>query len=92
MPRDADRPENDATNRDRYRDNDDVRQPLEGDDRTAGNPSTKSEARGDARENVGNHSRGTDADVRGAEENDKTRNRPRADQYDTDLANDNDRR
>ena len=80
------------TGRDRYRDNDDVRSPLEGDDRTGGNASTKSEARGNARENVGNHSRGTDADTRGADENDKTRQRPRTDQYDNDLARDNDRR
>ena len=80
------------TGRDRYRDNDDVRAPLEGDDRTGGNPSTESEARGNARENAGNHARGTDADPHGAEENDKTRQRPRTDQYDTDLAKDNDRR
>jgi hypothetical protein len=93
MPRDDDRTNRDtSSSRDRYRDNDDVRNPLEGDDRTGGNASTESEARGKARENVGNHSRGTDTDIRGADENDKTRQKPRADQYDTDLAKDNDRR
>jgi hypothetical protein len=52
------------TGRPRYRDNDDVRAPLEGDARTGANPDTKAEARGDARENVGNHSRGTAAEPR----------------------------
>jgi hypothetical protein len=81
-----DRDENTSgSSRDRYRDNDDVRQPLEGDDKTGGSADTKSEARGDARENPGNTARGTDADVRGAEGNDKTRQRPQRDQYDDDL-------
>ena len=61
-------------NRDRYRDNDDVRDPIPADQRADANPDTKSEARGSARENVGNHSRGTAAapTVGG---NDKTKRR-----------------
>jgi hypothetical protein len=47
--------------RDPYRDNDDVRDKLDNDERSGVNPDTKSEARGDARENIGNHSRGTAA-------------------------------
>jgi hypothetical protein len=74
-----------GASRDRYRDNDDVRQPLEGDDKTGGSADTKSEARGDARENIGNTARGTDTDIRGAEGNDNTRQRPQRDQYDDDL-------
>jgi len=76
---------NSNAGRDRYRDNDDVRQPLESDAKTGGSADTKSEARGNARENIGNTSRGTDTDVRGADENDKTRQRPHRDQYDDDL-------
>jgi hypothetical protein len=72
--------------RDKYRDNDDTRGPLEGDAKTGGSSDTKSEARGDARENVGNHSRGTDANDTGAQGNDNTRRRDdRADQFDTTL-------
>ena len=74
-----------GASRDRYRDNDDVRQPLEGDDKTGGSADTKSEARGDARENIGNTARGTDTDDHGAEGNDKTRQRPQRDHYDDDL-------
>ena len=48
-------------NRDRYRDNDDVRDPVPADQRADADPDTKSEARGNARENVGNRSRGTAA-------------------------------
>lgn len=62
-------------NRDKYRDNDDVREPLEGDARTGGSADTKSEARGRARENVGNNARGTDANPTGPEGNDRTRRR-----------------
>jgi hypothetical protein len=43
-----------GSGRDRYRDNDDVRDPLEPDERVGTSPDTKNEARGDARENVGN--------------------------------------
>jgi hypothetical protein len=80
----------DRTKRDAYRDNDDVRAPLEGDRRTGGNPDTKSEARGDARENVGNTARGTDAHPTGPEGNDNTHDKPTRDSFDDALANDND--
>jgi hypothetical protein len=61
--------------RDKYRDNDDVRDPVDIRDRNETSPDTKTEARGDARENVGNHSRGTDANPTGPEGNDRTHNR-----------------
>jgi hypothetical protein len=51
----------DNTGRDPYRDNDDVRDKIDGAARNETQPDTKSEARGDARENVGNHSRNTAA-------------------------------
>jgi hypothetical protein len=76
---------NDESGRDRYRDNDDVRAPLGANDRSGTKPDTRSEARGDAREAVGNTARDTDAEPRGAEENDKTQGRPVADEYDDDL-------
>ena len=75
--------------RDKYRDNDDMRAPLRGDDRTGTDPDSKAEARGDARENVGNHARGTDADPTGPEGNDRTRGRPQRDDFDADLERDN---
>ncbi|MFL5489351.1 MAG: hypothetical protein ACJ8AJ_12805 [Gemmatimonadaceae bacterium] len=68
-----------------YRDNDDERDPLRADERAGVRPDSKSEARGDARETVGNNARGTDAWPKGAEENDRTRNRPRRDEFDEDL-------
>ena len=74
-----------AGNRSRYRDNDDVRDPLSGDQRQDVKSDSKSEARGSARENVGNHSRGTKAAPTGPERNDRTRNRPRDDEFDEDL-------
>jgi hypothetical protein len=58
-------------------------------DRAGTHPDTKAEARGDAREAVGNTSRDTAADPTGPEGNDKTRHRPRPDEYDADLARDN---
>jgi hypothetical protein len=61
--------------RDKHRDNDDVRDPLNTRDRNETKSDTKSEARGDARENVGNTARGTDAQPTGPEGNDRTRNR-----------------
>jgi hypothetical protein len=73
------------TGRDRYRDNDDVREPLEGENRLENTPDTKSQARGDARDTVGNTSRGTDTNPTGPEANDKTKGRPRADSFDADL-------
>ena len=63
--------------RDRYRDNDDVRDPVPADQRNETDPDTKSEARGDARENVGRTARGTAAAPTGPEGNDRTK-RPRA--------------
>ena len=81
-----------GTGRDRYRDNDDARVPLAADDRAGAAPDTRFEARGDARENVGNHARGTDASPTGPEGNDRTRGRhdrgPETESFDRDLAND----
>ena len=71
------------SDRDKYRDNDDVRDPIR--DRAGVNPDSRSEARGDARENVGNTARGTDADPSGPEGNDRTKHRPREDEFDEDL-------
>ena len=71
------------SDRDKYRDDDDVRDPVR--DRAGTDPDSRSEARGDARENVGNTARGTDADPSGPEGNDRTRDRPRPDEFDEDL-------
>lgn len=72
--------------RDKYRDNDDERGILEGDQRDGVKNDTKSEARGDARENVGNTKRGTDTNPTGPQGNDKTRHRDdRPDDFDNDL-------
>ncbi|MFL5462888.1 MAG: hypothetical protein ACJ8AC_02475 [Gemmatimonadaceae bacterium] len=71
--------------RSRYRDNDDQRAPLSGNDRAGVRPDSRSEARGDAREAVGNNTRRTDASPTGPEANDRTRNRPRRDGFDEDL-------
>jgi hypothetical protein len=79
----------DQPGRDRYRDNDDVRHPLEGDAKTGGSADTRSEARGGARETVGNNARGTDADPIGPEGNDKQKHRPRSDEFNEDLNRDN---
>jgi len=73
------------SNRPKYRDNDDQRDPLEGDERTGTDPDSKSEAKGNARENIGNHSRGTAADPSGPEGNDRTRLKPQPDAFDSDL-------
>lgn len=75
------------SDREKYRDNDDVRDILE--DREGTTPDTKGEARGDARENVGNTARGTASDPTGPEGNDRTRQRPRPDAFDADLERDN---
>jgi hypothetical protein len=50
--------------RDRYRDNDDVRDPIPSGQRSDTRPDTRSEARGEARENVGNVARDTAANPR----------------------------
>ena len=78
------------SDRDKYRDGDDVRDLL--DDRAGIAPNTKSEARGDARENVGNTARGTDANPTGPDGNDGQRARPRPDEFDSDLEQDKDQR
>ena len=78
--------------RDRYRDNDDERGVLSGGDRAEVHPDTKSEARGSARENVGNNARGTDAHPTGPSGNDKTKSRSDLpDNFDDDLKRDNQR-
>ena len=77
------------TDRDRYRDDDDMRAPLAGGERSGVDPDSKHEARGDARETVGNNARGTDASPTGPEGNDRTEHRPRRDEFDTDLERDN---
>jgi hypothetical protein len=86
--RDTDAGQSGTTGRDRYRDNDDMRDQLTGDERTGTSPDPKAEARGDARETVGNNARGTAANPRGPEGNDRNQNRPREDSYDEDLARD----
>ena len=64
-----------GASRDKYRDNDDMRDPLPSDQRIETKPDTKSEARGDARETVGRNARGTDGRPTGPEGNDRTRQR-----------------
>jgi hypothetical protein len=76
----------DSGSRTKYRDNDDQRDPLEGKERTGVSPDSAGEARGDAREAVGNTARGTDAAPSGPEGNDKTRRKPKPDEFDDDLA------
>ena len=90
MARDNDSPQSDGTGRDRYRDNDDVRQIDDPATRNDVRSDSRNEARGDARENIGNHARGTDADPTGPSGNDRNKNRSDLpDQYDDDLARDN---
>ena len=80
----------DNSGRDRYRDNDDVRQVVDPGTRNDTKSDSRNEARGDARENVGNTARGTDANPTGPSGNDKQRSRSDLpDQYDEDLARDN---
>ena len=80
------------TGRDKYRDNDDERDPIAADDRAGTAPDTRFEARGDARENVGKHSRGTDAHPAGPEGNDRQKSRhdrdPESESFDRDLQSD----
>jgi hypothetical protein len=87
-----DRDGGEQRSRDKYRDNDDQRDYLSGNDRTETDPDSRSEARGDARETVGDNSRGTDADPYGPEGNDRTADRPLPDEYDADLSKDNEKR
>ena len=79
------------TTRPKHRDNDDMRQPLEGDARQGVKPDSRNEARGDAREAVGDNTRGTDTEPTGPEDNDRTRGRPQRDMYDADLDEDSKR-
>ena len=75
-----------VSNRDKYRDNDDVRNPTAPDDRNEVRPDTRDEARGDARDNAGRNARGTDTAPTGPEGNDKTkRERPDQDEFQGDL-------
>ena len=62
---------NAGRDRDKHRDNDDVRDPLPADERAGTKPDTKAEARGNARENIGNTARGTAANPTGPEGNDR---------------------
>ena len=73
------------TDRDKYRDNDDLRAPTPTRDRVETDSDTQSEARGDAREAVGNTARDTDANPIGSDGNDRTRKRPGRDDFDADL-------
>jgi len=84
----GDFPSADRAHRDRYRDNDDERGPLSGDERAGVRPDSKGEARGKAREQVGNNARGTDALPTGPDDNDRTRRRARQDDFDEDLKRD----
>lgn len=90
-----------GSDRDKYRDNDDERGQVAADERNSATIDTKSEARGDARENVGNTARGTAADVQATRDqaphhaqhgNERTRNSDEApDEFDMDLKHDNER-
>ncbi|MGI8548953.1 MAG: hypothetical protein ACR2M1_16800 [Gemmatimonadaceae bacterium] len=75
--------------RDKYRDNDDERNPIPPDQRNDVKPDSRTAARGDARDDVGNTARGTDAHPTGPEGNDKTKGRPQHDSFDDDLERDN---
>jgi hypothetical protein len=73
-----------VADRDKYRDNDDMRGGVGGDNESK--PDTKGEARGDARESVGNNARGTDANPTGPKGNDGQKQRSdRPDEFDRDL-------
>jgi len=79
-----------GSGRDRYRDNDDVRQIDDAGTRNDVKSDSRNEARGDTRENVGKHARGTDSQPAGPSGNDRQRSRSDLpDQYDEDLARDN---
>ena len=80
---------NDDQRRDPYRDDDDARDPLSAGQRNDVKSDSRFESRGDARENVGRHARGTDANPTGPEGNDRQADRSQRDQFDEDLANDN---
>ena len=75
MARDNDSPASGSTGRDRYRDNDDVRQIDDPGTRNDRKSDSRNEARGDARESIGNHARGTDANPTGPSGNDRQKSR-----------------
>lgn len=80
----------DQGGRDRYRDNDDARAPLGADDRLGTKADSRFEARGDARDDVGNNARGTDAHPTGPSGNDRQKSRDDLpDEFDADLERDN---
>ena len=76
-----------SSHRPKYRANDDERDPIPPDQRSDTKPGTRSEARGDARENIGNNARGTDAQATGSEGKDKFKHpgRDDHDDFDDDL-------
>jgi hypothetical protein len=76
-----------SSHRPKYRHNDDEREPVPPDQRTDTKPDTRFEGRGDARENIGNNARGTDANPIGPEGNDKFKHphRDSDEDFDSDL-------
>jgi hypothetical protein len=79
-----------GSDREKYRDGDDARAVAPAETRDSVKADSRFEARGDARENVGNNARGTDTDPKGPEFNDRTRHRSdRPDTFDDDLKRDN---
>jgi len=80
------RDEQNPRSRDKYRDDDDVPDPMPPPERNETRPDTRDEVRGDAREKISNTVRGTDTNVTGPENNDRTkRQRPDWDEYQADL-------
>ena len=68
-----------SSHRPQYRHNDGERDPTPPDQRNGTKPDTRFEARGDAREDIGNNARGTDTHPTSPEENDKFEHRHRED-------------
>lgn len=73
-----------SSHRPKYRSNDDERDPIPPGKRSDTKPDTRFEGRGDARENIGNNVRGTDAHPTGPEGNDKFKHPHREDRDDFD--------
>jgi hypothetical protein len=71
-----------SSHRPTYRHNDDERDPMPADQRNDTKPDTRFEARGDAREDIGNNTRGTSAHTTGPEGNDKFKHPHRDDNED----------
>ena len=74
-----------SSHRPQYRQNDDVREPTPSNQRSDTKPDSRFEARGDARENIGNNVRGTDANPTGPEGNDKFKHPKKAGEEDFDA-------